>query len=101
MTIHVQVKQEQLRWAVGCIVAEDDSETNDQLVAKLLENGYKKFSTPRVSDAVCTTFPNTTWLSMYIAIARVYPALDKFVTVSSQNIYNIVKKLHFVHILYA
>ena len=77
----MQFPPEKLRWAVGCIVAEDDEQEDEELVAKLVENGYKKFSTPHVSDAVCTSFPRKTWLSIYIAVMRVYDAIAKYMNV--------------------
>jgi len=76
------VPAEKLRWAVGSILAEGN-ETPDAELVKLFEgHGFKLFNFPAVAQAVSTTFPYNTFLSIYIAVFRVYSALGKYMEVS-------------------
>lgn len=48
----------------------------------LIEDGFKIFQLPSVSYAVRTDFPYSSYLSIMIAVFRVYPKLSEYVKVS-------------------
>jgi len=82
----LKVPAEKLRWAVGSILAEGTETPDDKLVKLFEQHGFKLFNLPAVPRVVSTTFPYTTSLSIYIAVFRVYSALDKYVKVLVHNI---------------
>ena len=77
-----QVEPSKLRYAVGAILSENDAPVDEGLKKKLLEAGYQTFTLPDVSYVVKAAFPYRTSLSIFIAIARVYPKIDEYVKVS-------------------
>ena len=76
-----QVKAEDLRWAVGCVVSENGSSLSPTLKKSLEENGYREVDFPAAQKAVQTSFPWRNTLSIYIAVMRVWKALVKYQTV--------------------
>ena len=76
-----QVKAEDLRWAVGCVVSEGGSTPSPTLKKALEETGYRDVDFPAAQKAVQTTFPWRNTLSIYIAVMRVWKALVKYQTV--------------------
>jgi len=80
------VPSEKLRWAVGSILAEGNEKLDDELVKLFEGHGFKLFNFPAVQKVVSTTFPYNTFLSIYIAVFRVYAAITKYGKVSVYNI---------------
>ena len=76
-----QVPSEKLRWAVGAILAEGDQQPDEELVRSMCGKGFKTFDFPLVSNAVKCVFPFRSYLSVIIAIFRVYPLMGEFVKV--------------------
>lgn len=77
-----EIKPENLRWIVGCVVKEGDSPPNPTR-EKLLANGYREMNFPAAEKAIQTTFPWRNILSIYISISRVWNALGKYQDVKS------------------
>lgn len=73
------VPSNECRYVVGAILAENDEVPDEDQKKKLLEEGYKIFMLPAVSYAVKTDFPFTSYLSIMIAVLRVYPRLSQYV----------------------
>uniref|UniRef100_A0A8C4R3J3 Testis expressed 264, ER-phagy receptor a n=1 Tax=Eptatretus burgeri TaxID=7764 RepID=A0A8C4R3J3_EPTBU len=71
------VPSEQTRYAVGSILSEGEPPAQD-LVKIYEKSGFKIFSFPGVTHAVTTTFPFRTFLSIYLAIWRVFPAIKTY-----------------------
>jgi len=76
------VPAEKLRWAVGSVLAEGTEKVDDELVKLFEGRGFKLFKLPEVTQVVRTTFPYTTFLSVFIAPYRVYAAIDQYFKVS-------------------
>ncbi|XP_078270481.1 testis-expressed protein 264 homolog [Rhinoraja longicauda] len=74
-----QVPEEKLRYIVGSILSEGDEKPSDELVKLYEKFGFKIFSFPEVTHVVMTTFPFTTFLSLLLAIYRVYPVLNNYI----------------------
>ncbi|XP_033114688.1 testis-expressed protein 264-like [Anneissia japonica] len=74
-----RVPSDKLRYIVGVILSEGDEEPDKELKEKLLSYGYSFYSFPEVTNMVYTTFPNTSFLSVTIAIQRVYPAFSSYI----------------------
>ena len=82
----MKVPAEKLRWVVGSILAEGSEKPDDELVKLFEGHGFKLCSFPAVSRVVSTTFPYTTFLSIYIYVYRVYTAVGNYGKVSVYNI---------------
>uniref|UniRef100_UPI00358FDCC1 testis-expressed protein 264 n=1 Tax=Myxine glutinosa TaxID=7769 RepID=UPI00358FDCC1 len=72
-----EVPSEQTRYAIGSILSEGEPPAQD-LVKIYEKSGFKIFSFPEVTHAVTTTFPFGTFLSIYLAIWRVFPAIKTY-----------------------
>lgn len=84
MIFSSQVPAEKLRWAVGTIISEGDELPDQNLVDAFQSKGFYLFFLPAVTNAVRTSFPNRTSLSLLIAIFKVYPLLAEYVKVSHE-----------------
>lgn len=73
------VPAEELRWAVGSILAEDDAQPDPAVVQRYTSYDFKIFSFPSTSHSVVTSFPFTSSLSVWLANIRVYPAMANYV----------------------
>ncbi|KAK3590739.1 hypothetical protein CHS0354_030978 [Potamilus streckersoni] len=73
------VPEQKLRYAIGTILSEDGSTVDEDLQKKMIDEGYKVIHLPAVSNAVKTTFPFKSSISIYIAIYKVYPKLCKYI----------------------
>lgn len=73
------VPSHKLRYAVGGVLSEDGSPEDEEFKKKLLDEGYKVTKLPSVSFAVSTFFPYKSTLSIFMAIFKVYPALDSYI----------------------
>ncbi|XP_039629384.1 testis-expressed protein 264 homolog isoform X1 [Polypterus senegalus] len=74
-----QVPAEKCRYIVGSILSEGEEMPSDELVRLYEKFGFKMFSFPEVTHVVMTAFPFRTFLSLYLAIRRVYPALEGYI----------------------
>ncbi|CAH1247612.1 TEX264 [Branchiostoma lanceolatum] len=68
-----------LRWITGAIVAEGDQKPDPETVTALQNKGYKIQDFPGVARAVKTSYPFVTTLSIFLAVMRVYSALDDYI----------------------
>lgn len=80
---YMQVASNKLRWAVGCILGETESEADPQVRAAYAKEKYKFMTLPAVKASVNCVFPYINMLSIFIAIKRVYPALASYINVRS------------------
>ena len=80
----MQVPSKDLRWAVGCILAEDDQTPDQSLLKTLQGQGYKTIKLPEVDRVTMTLFPYKNRVSMFLAIYRVWSAIGAFVKVAIQ-----------------
>ncbi|XP_071486196.1 testis-expressed protein 264-like [Diadema antillarum] len=74
-----KVASAELRYIVGAILAEGDSEVDKESEVKLLAKNYKVASFPAVDHAVTTSFPYIWALSIYIATSKVWPKLGEYI----------------------
>ena len=77
----LQVPSDQLRYIIGGVLAENDEPVDEEQKKSLIEDGFKIFQLPSVSYAVRTDFPYSSYLSIMIAVFRVYPKLSQYVKV--------------------
>ncbi|XP_064605365.1 testis-expressed protein 264 homolog isoform X2 [Liolophura sinensis] len=68
------------RYIVGSILAEGKSDADEALKSKLIKEGYSFRNFPSVTNAVKSSFPHKCTLSIFIAVARVYPKLCAYIT---------------------
>ncbi|XP_041348315.1 testis-expressed protein 264-like [Gigantopelta aegis] len=73
------VKADDLRYIVGSILSEDNSEIDEDLKKKFLDKDFKLHTLPLVTNVVKTTFPYISLLSIFIAIYKVYPRIGAYV----------------------
>ena len=73
-----------LRWAVGCILAEGDQTPDDSLLKTLQRQGYKTIKLPEVDRVTMTLFPYKNRVSMFLAIYRVWSAIGAYIKVGIQ-----------------
>ncbi|XP_043932287.1 testis-expressed protein 264 [Protopterus annectens] len=78
-----QVAPEKCRYIVGSILCEGEEKPSDELIQLYQKFGYKIFSFPEISVAVTTTFPFTTFLSIFLAVRWVYGALAAYIEVGN------------------
>ncbi|XP_048404079.2 testis-expressed protein 264 homolog [Stegostoma tigrinum] len=74
-----QEAEEKLRYIAGSILSEGDEKPSEELVKLFEKFGFKIISFPEVTHVVMTTFPFTTFLSLLIAMYRVYPVLNNYI----------------------
>ncbi|XP_051874844.1 testis-expressed protein 264 homolog isoform X2 [Pristis pectinata] len=74
-----QVPEEKLRYIAGSILSEGDEKPSEELVKHFEKFGFRIFSFPEVTHVVMTTFPFTTFLSLLLAMYRVYPVLNNYI----------------------
>lgn len=74
-----QVAPEKCRFAVGSILCHGEEKPSEELIQLYQKYGYKIFSFPEISTAVTTTFPFTTFLSIFLAVRWVYGALAAYI----------------------
>ena len=70
----MQVPSKDLRWAVGCILAEGDQTPDDSLLKTLQGQGYKTIKLPKADRVTMTTFPHKNVISIYLANYKVWNA---------------------------
>jgi hypothetical protein len=73
------VPANELRCAVGPVLARGEEQALPEEMEKMRENGFKIVHLPKSSYVVTATFPFTTTFSIYIAIYRVYPRLRDYI----------------------
>ncbi|XP_041048240.1 testis-expressed protein 264 homolog [Carcharodon carcharias] len=74
-----QESEEKLRYVAGSILSEGDEKPSEELIKLFEKFGFKIISFPEVTHVVMTTFPFTTFLSLLIAMYRVYPVLNNYI----------------------
>eukprot|EP00794_Sanderia_malayensis_P011806 gene11806-13029_t len=76
-----QVAADETCYAVGVFIEKEKTSQSEaeEITETMRGVGYKSVELPAVSKAVCTTFPFKIGLSIVIAVAKVYPALRKYV----------------------
>ncbi|XP_059800524.1 testis-expressed protein 264 homolog [Hypanus sabinus] len=74
-----QVPEESLRYIAGTILSEGDEKPSEELVKLFEKFGFRIFSFPEVTHVVMTTFPFKTFLSLHLAMYRVYPVLNNYI----------------------
>ena len=90
----LQIKPENLRWAVGCVVPPSESPSSPTL-KRLEDNGYRMVTLPTADKAIQTTFPWRNIISIYISISRVWAALLKYQNVRDKiTLYNEKQSKH-------
>ena len=77
----IQVEAHRLRYAVACILAEDDQDVDKDLVKKFEEEGFKIMELPRVDNVVRSSFPYKSTFSIFIGAQKVYPRLAEYIQV--------------------
>jgi len=70
---------DQLRCAVGPILAKGGEKPKTEDMEKMLKNGFKIAHFPKPSYVVTATFPFATTLSIFLGIYRVYPKLRDYI----------------------
>ncbi|XP_043564407.1 testis-expressed protein 264 homolog isoform X2 [Chiloscyllium plagiosum] len=70
---------EKPRYIAGSILSEGEEKPSEELIKLFEKFGFKIISFPEVTHVVMTTFPFTTFLSLFIAMYRVYPILNNYV----------------------
>jgi hypothetical protein len=78
----IQVSPGKLRWAVGCILSESQAEVDADLMKKFETEGYKTYQFPAVNNAVKTSFPYRSPLSVLVGVYRAYPEMAAYIRVS-------------------
>ncbi|XP_046440383.1 testis-expressed protein 264 homolog [Daphnia pulex] len=78
-----QVNPSELRYCVGVILSEGESEPDNAHLSTFLEHGFKELVLPAVDHAVLTTFPFNNTVSIFIGVARVYPKLAEYIKESN------------------
>lgn len=67
------------RYVVASVLAEDDTEPDKEMVKRFEEYGFVIFKLPKVDNAVRATFPYKSFVSIFIAVQKVYPHLCSFI----------------------
>ncbi|XP_060691761.1 testis-expressed protein 264 homolog [Hemiscyllium ocellatum] len=71
--------EEKPRYIAGSILSEGEEKPSEELIKLFEKFGFKIISFPEVTHVVMTTFPFTTFLSLFIAMYRVYPILNNYI----------------------
>nr|XP_032822491.1 testis-expressed protein 264 [Petromyzon marinus] len=74
-----QVSPDKTRYAVGSILSEGGEAPSEDLCKLFEKFGFRIVSFPEVTHVVKTTFPYTTFLSIFLAIYRVGPVLGNYI----------------------
>lgn len=74
-----QVSPDKTRYAVGSILSEGGEAPSEDLCKLFEKFGFRIVSFPEVTHVVKTTFPYTTFLSIFLAIYRVGPVLGSYI----------------------
>jgi len=80
-----EVEESRQRYAVGVIFPSSDEEDwNEEKISclstGLLEKGYRMTTLPKTDHVVYTTFPFRSYLSIVIAVKRVYPVIRAYLS---------------------
>lgn len=67
------------RCAVGSILSEAGDAPCAETQLRYEAAGFRLFSFPEVTHAVCSSFPHRTPLSIFLGVQRVYPELDAYI----------------------
>lgn len=78
-----EVMPSELRYIVGAVLCEGKEEVKKEYESLYTENGFIITNFPAVSQAITTTFPFRNTLSIFIAVARVYPHLAEYIKTRS------------------
>ena len=70
-----------LRWAVGCILAEGDQTPDDSLLKTLQRQGYKTIKLPKVDRVTTTSFPYKNRVSLFLSIFKVWSKIGAYIKV--------------------
>ncbi|XP_077986096.1 testis-expressed protein 264-like [Glandiceps talaboti] len=89
-----EVADGELRYVVGCILAEGDKKQSKEMEEKMKSNNFKITTLPQIDHAVSTTFPFLSVFSIYIALYRVYPALADFIKEKKLCAYPFLEMYH-------
>ena len=81
----LKVKAENYRSAVAAVVGENGSTVDANVTQRYLQAGFKQYELPAVSQAVFCYFPFKGFVSILIAVFRVYPKLGKYIQVTDLN----------------
>jgi len=73
------VPANQLRCAVGPVLAKGPEKPNPEEMEKMVKNGFKIVHLPKPSYVVTASFPFSTTLSIFLAIHKVYPRLRDYI----------------------
>ncbi|XP_041129720.1 testis-expressed protein 264 homolog [Polyodon spathula] len=74
-----QVPAEKCRYLAGSVLSEGEEEPSEELLKLYEKYSFKIFSFPAVTHVVMTTFPNNTFLSIFLANWRVYPQMGSYI----------------------
>ena len=78
---------EKLRYAVGCIIAEEDETPDPQVLKIFTDKDFKVITIPAAQTVFHTRFPFRGTLSVVIAIRRVYAVVGQYAQVTQQMPY--------------
>ncbi|XP_062401626.1 testis-expressed protein 264 homolog [Sardina pilchardus] len=67
------------RCAVGSVLSEAVGAPCAETQLRYEAAGFRLFSFPEVTHAVCASFPHRTSLSIFLGVQRVYPQLDAYI----------------------
>jgi len=73
------VPANQLRCAVGPVLAKGTEKPVPEEIEKMVRNGFQIIHLPKPSYVVTASFPFSTTLSIFLAIYRVYPRLRDYI----------------------
>jgi len=73
------VPENELRYAVGPILSNNDEPPSSTEMEKMRANGFKIAHFPKSNYVVTTSLPFGTFLSIYIAIYKAYPAMKAYI----------------------
>ncbi|XP_076448013.1 testis-expressed protein 264 homolog [Babylonia areolata] len=74
-----KVESYRQRYAVACILAEDEQEVDRDLVKKFEAEGFKMMDLPLADHAVHSSFPYKCALSIFIGVQRIYPRMSEYI----------------------
>lgn len=75
-----RVSPSDLRYVVGVVLSKgEEAQPKEEDVQRMTKNGFKLFTFPAATYAVQTRFPWNCTLSIFIAVARVYPKLAAYI----------------------
>ncbi|XP_076012550.1 testis-expressed protein 264 homolog [Genypterus blacodes] len=74
-----KVSEEECRYAVGSILSEGENKASEELLKLYEKSGFNVFSFPEITHVVTTLFPHRTFVSVLLAVRRVYPRLEHYI----------------------